>query len=111
MATNFIQPGDTITITAPATVTSGGVVVADSIIGIALGDALIGGPVDVKTSGVFELPKVAVDDMTLGATVYYDETAELVTIDDDTGGNPKLGTVVQAAGSSTGTVRVRLSGF
>jgi predicted RecA/RadA family phage recombinase len=108
MAKNHIQPGDTLTIAAPATVASGAVVIAGSIAGIALGGAASGAPCDVAVSGVFLLPKVAADNVTLGAPIYWDATAGLATIDDDTGSNPRLGTAVAAAAASTGTVKVRL---
>ena len=66
MATNFVQPGDTLTIPAPADVLSGGVVIAGTIVGIAAGDADSGDTVDVHVTGVFTLPKVGADAFTLG---------------------------------------------
>lgn len=111
MATNFIQRGDNLTIPAPATVTSGAPVIAGEIVGIALGDAASGASVDVATSGVFEIAKVAADDMALGDVIYWDASAELATIDDDSGANARLGVAVAAAGTGTGAVNVRLSGF
>lgn len=108
MATNYIQAGDTITITAPAAVASGGVVIAGSIAGIAQGDAAIGASVDVATCGVWELPKVAANAFNLGAAVYWDATAGLAT--STASGNTKIGVAVEAAAASTGTVKVRLSG-
>ncbi|MFV0299896.1 MAG: capsid cement protein [Paracoccus sp. (in: a-proteobacteria)] len=98
-----------ITISAPAAVASGGVVIAGSIAGIAQGDAAIGAAVDVATSGVWELPKVAATAFTLGAAVYWDGTAGLAT--STASGNTRLGVAVEAAAASTGTVKVRLSGF
>lgn len=109
MAKNFIQVGDTLTIPAPAAVASGGVVAAGSIIGVAQGDAALGSSVDVATSGVWSLPKVAADAVTLGAVVYWNATSKLATI--TASGNTKLGVAVEAAAASTGTVKVRLSGF
>lgn len=106
---NFVQPGKTITIPAPAAVASGGVVIAGDIKGIAAGAADSGAPVDVETAGVFELPKVALDAFTLGASVYWDATAELCTTTSE--GNTMLGVAVAAAAASTATVRCRLSGF
>lgn len=111
MATNYIQPGENLTIPAPATVTSGAPVFAGSIVGIALGDAASGESCDMATCGVWEIAKVAADDVSLGAPIYWDETAELATIDDDTGANPKLGVAVAAAGNGVGAVNVRLSSF
>ena len=109
MATNFIQPGDNLTIPAPATVTSGAPIIAGEIVGIALGDAASGASVDVATSGVFELQKGAADDMGLGDVIYWDSSEGLATI--TATDNTKLGVAVAAAGTGTGAVRVRLSGF
>lgn len=109
MATNFIQRGDNLTIPAPATVTSGAPAIAGEIVGIALGDAASGASVDVATAGVFEIAKVAADDMALGDVIYWDDSAELATI--TATDNTKLGVAVAAAGTGTGAVNVRLSGF
>jgi predicted RecA/RadA family phage recombinase len=106
---NLIQPGDTLTIPAPAAVLGGGIVIAGSIRGVAAGDAETGEPVDVVTRGVFTLPKVGADAFALGATVYWDADDALATT--TSSGNTALGVAVAAAGASTATVAVRLSGF
>ncbi|SFJ73920.1 DUF2190 family protein [Celeribacter neptunius] len=106
MATNFIQPGDTLTIPAPFDVLSGGIVIAGNIVGIAQGDALAGADLDVKTSGVWTLSKVGADDIELGAPLYWDDSAELVTI--TATDNTRLGTAAEAAGASVGSVAVKL---
>ncbi|MEH7828450.1 DUF2190 family protein [Gemmobacter denitrificans] len=94
---------------SPAAVTFGGVVIAGAIIGVVQGDAASGASVDVKTSGVWALPKVAADNMTLGAPIYWASGSNLATI--TASGNTKIGVAVEAAAASTGTVKVRLSGF
>lgn len=106
---NYIQKGDTLTIPAPVAVLSGEPVIAGAIVGIASGDALSGAAVDVATSGVFELPKVAANAFILGAPVYWDADDKLAT--STATGNTKLGVAVAAAAASTATVQVRLSGF
>lgn len=106
---NHIQPGNVLTIPAPAAVLSGGVVIAGEIKGIASGHAASGEPVDVQTSGVFDLPKVAANSFALGAAVHWDATAGLAT--STASGNTRLGVAVEAAAASTATVRIRLSGF
>jgi predicted RecA/RadA family phage recombinase len=106
MAKNYIQRGDVLTIPAPATVTSGGVVIAGGIIGVAAGDAASGAPVDVETRGVFSLPKVGANAFTLGATVYWDESADLATV--TSAGNTAIGVAVAAAGSGAAAVHVKL---
>jgi predicted RecA/RadA family phage recombinase len=106
---NYVQKGDTLTIPAPAAVMSGEPVIAGAIVGIASGDAENGAPVDVVTVGIFELPKVAANAFAVGATVYWDATAELAT--STASGNTKLGVSVVLAASTTATVTLRLSGF
>lgn len=110
MAKNFIQAGDTVTIPAPAAVTSGGVVIAGAIIGVAQGDAASGASVDVKTSGVWELPKVGADVATLGVAIYWNSTSKLATVT-ASGNNTKIGVAVEAAGAGVASIKVRLSGF
>lgn len=106
---NFVQPGDTLTIPAPAAIASGAVVIAGKIVGIAAGAADYGKPVDVKTVGVFDLPKVGADAFTLGADVYWDAAEDLATV--TSSGNTRLGVAVAAAGAGVATVNVRLTGF
>src|SRR5690606_35118552 len=78
---NFVQPGNRITVPAPAPVKGGEVVIIGELAGIAFGDAAAGEPVDLALNGVFDLPKVAADAITVGDAVYYDATAKLVTGD------------------------------
>nr|WP_295043348.1 DUF2190 family protein [uncultured Paracoccus sp.] len=76
---------------------------------MAQGDAASGSTVDVATSGVWTLPKVAANAFTLGAPVYWDATAKLTT--STASGNTTLGVAVEAAAASTGSVKLRLSGL
>lgn len=108
MAENYIQAGSVVTVPAPALVSSGGVVIAGSIAGVAIGSASAGQSVDVAVTGIFELPKVAAENMTLGAPVYWNGASGLVTLDAASGANKRLGTVVKAAAATVGTVAVRL---
>jgi predicted RecA/RadA family phage recombinase len=56
------------------------------------------------------MSKVNTDAFTVGAVVYWDDSAGLVTADDDTGNNPEIGLAVTAAANPSGTVNVRLNG-
>lgn len=105
---NFVQPGENITVTADAAATSGAGVLVDNLFGIASGDADIGEPLVLVTQGVFEMPKVAADDMSAGAAVYWDDGNGVVTV--TATDNTKVGVAVSAAGNGAGTVRVRLNG-
>lgn len=107
---NYVQKGENITVTAAAAATSGSGVLVGNLFGIAAGDAAIGADLDLVTVGVFTMPKVATDAFTVGAPVYWDDTAKLVTTDDNTGNNPEVGLAVTAAGNPSGSVNVRLHG-
>lgn len=109
MATNYVQPGHTVTIPAPAAVQSGGVVIAGAIVGVAQIDADLGADVDVDTVGVWDLPKVSALAVSLGDVIYWNAAAGLAnkTPTDNT----RLGVAVAPAANPSGTVRVRLSGF
>ncbi|MBS3980520.1 MAG: DUF2190 family protein [Rhodobacteraceae bacterium] len=106
MATNLVSAGSHLTIPAPELVSSGGVVIAGSIAGVALGSASAGEPVDVAVTGIWELPKVGAQSLALGEPVYWDAAADLVT--ETASGNVRLGTVAKSAGAGVETVAVRL---
>ena len=105
---NYIQPGNTLTLTAPAEITSGNVVAIGSIIGVANGDAANGAPVDVDTVGVFRLPKVSALALAAGDVVYFDAATKLVN--KTASGNTKLGVATEAVANPSPDVAVRLNG-
>jgi len=105
---NYIQPGNTLTLTAPAEIVSGAIVVVGSIIGVANGDAENGAPVDVDTVGVFRLPKVSALAIAAGDKVYYDSATKLVN--KTASGNTLLGVATEAAANPSPNVPVRLNG-
>lgn len=107
---NYVQPGDSITFTAAAAASSGDGVLVNNLFGIASGDAAIGESLVLTTKGVFAMPKVATDVMAVGTVVYWDNSASLVTTDDDTGSNPRIGLAVTVAANPSGSVNVRLDG-
>lgn len=107
---NFIQDGDTLTVTAPYAVLSGAGCLVGSLFGIAVSDALISTEVEIKTSGVFDLPKAASQAWTVGARVYWDDTAKNCTTTAST--NKLIGVAAAAVGGGAGETigRVRLTG-
>lgn len=102
---NFIQPGNVVSIPAPAAVESGDIVVAGSLVGIASNTAALGANVDVALTGVYEVAKVAADVVTVGAPIYVDANG-LATV--TATANDRLGAAVEAAGNGVATVKVRL---
>ncbi|GJD51092.1 hypothetical protein OPKNFCMD_3843 [Methylobacterium crusticola] len=104
---NFVQKGEVVTLTAPANLLSGDVVIVGAIFGVAAADALSGADVEVVTGGVYDLPKVSAQAWTQGAAVYWDATAKNATT--TAGSNTKLGVAVLAAANPSAVGRVRLN--
>ncbi len=104
---NYIQKGENITLDSPADVLSGAGVQIGAIFGVANGDAATGNPVVLSTVGVFDLPKTTANDVTVGAALYWNDTAKEVTT--TASGNTKIGVAI-AAKSGAGTVATRLNG-
>jgi predicted RecA/RadA family phage recombinase len=105
---NYVQPGDYLTITAGAPITSGSGVLTGAMFGIAATDAANGEEVELAMTGVFDLPKTASQAWTVGAPIYWDASeAECTTTSTD---NTLIGLAVLAVGSGADetTGRVRL---
>lgn len=107
---NYVEPGENITVTAAAPANSGEGVLVGSLFGVASGDAEIGDSLVLVTVGVFEMPKVSTDAFAVGDVVDWLDSSTVVTTDDDTGNNPRVGIAVTAAGNPSSTVNVRLDG-
>jgi len=106
----YVQPGNTITLSAPYDVTSGDGLLVGAIFGIASGDALTGSEVEVVTTGVFDLTKAASQAWAVGDKVYWDNTNRVAT--KTATANTLIGVAVLAVGgtASETTGRVRLNG-
>lgn len=105
---NYIMPGEHLTIVAAAAITSGQLVVAGDIVGVAQGAAEIGESVVLVRRGVFELPKVDAQAWSVGAKVYWDAAAGVVTTDD--AGNKLIGAAAEAAANPSAFGAVLLDG-
>lgn|SRR5215813_2520665 len=102
---NFIQPGEVVTLPAPAGgCKSGDVITVGKLIGVAAYDAVAGADVETQLVGVFELPKASATTFSAGAPVSWVSGAAAAS------GTPIIGAAVAAAGSGGLTVRVRLDG-
>ncbi|MGV8832544.1 MAG: DUF2190 family protein [Devosia sp.] len=106
MATNFIQTGDIIEITAAAAVSSGDGVLIGTLFGVAVADAAIGAQVNLNTTGVWTLPKTSAQAWTVGAAIYWDGTACTTTVST----NVLIGKAVAVAANPSATGVVRLNG-
>lgn len=109
---NFIQPGVTVTVPAPADVESGDGVEVGSLFGIAVHDADNGDDVEITTEGVFDLAKADEQAWTVGAPVYWDSSGGVATSADGGGANAQIGVAMEAISDAVGNTigRVRLNG-
>ncbi|RWX72584.1 DUF2190 family protein [Mesorhizobium sp. M2A.F.Ca.ET.039.01.1.1] len=106
---NFIQPGEILTMVAPAGgVTSGDLVIIGSIFGVATTSAAAGAEFELKTGGVSEFPKTAAQAWAAGDPIYFDNVNKVMT--SVSAGNTKVGVAVEAAANPSGKGRVRLNG-
>lgn len=108
MAKNYQQRGDAIDITAPYDVASGGGVQIGTLFGVAQSPAETGDPVVIIPRGVWELAKTSAQAWTVGAKLYWDNSAKLVTTTAASGANLPIGHALAVAPnpSATGTVRL-----
>lgn len=107
---NFIQPGEVVGVTAPATVASGAGVLVGSLFGVATAGAASGAPVEIATRGVFDIAKVSAQAWTEGARIYWIAADNVATTAAASGANKLIGVAVLAAADPSPTGRVLLSG-
>lgn len=106
---NHIQKGDVITVPAPVGgITSGEGTIIGNIFGLAAYAAAAGEPVELATTGVYQLPKATAAVLTVGARVAWDNTAKNINVP-GTGRFP-VGIATEAAGNGITSVAVRLDG-
>ena len=105
---NYIQPGKTVTVTAPSTVVSGALVIVGALYGVAAYDAASGAPVEIVTEGVFDLAAVTpLAAATVGTLAYVTAAGLITTVATD---NTLAGVLVADKAPDEPTTRVRLNG-
>jgi predicted RecA/RadA family phage recombinase len=108
MATNYIQPGDTLELTAPAALASGQGALVGAFFGVALSAAESGARVNMSLTGVWELPKVSAQAWTEGQAIYW--IAADGTCTTASSGNTLIGKAAAAAANPSAIGVVRLNG-
>jgi predicted RecA/RadA family phage recombinase len=108
---NFRQPGNTVTVPAPAVTgaKSGDVVIVANLIGIATADALAGADLELALEGVYMLAKGA-GPIGAGAQLWWDAGNAVVSTSGTAGLYP-LGAACEGAADADTTVAVRLDGI
>lgn len=105
MATNFVQDGNVVTLTAPAGgCKSGDPLLIGAFFGVATTDADAGEDVETAVTGVWDLPSAGAFGQ--GAACYWDSVAKKVTA--VATAHPHIGVALVAVGSSGTLCRVRL---
>lgn len=106
---NYVQPGNTITLTAPYDVASGDGLLVGAIFGVATGAAVNGDSIEAALVGVFDLNKVGSQAWAAGDKIYWDDTAKEAT--KTVTSNTLIGVAIEAVGSGAGETigRVRLN--
>jgi predicted RecA/RadA family phage recombinase len=105
-----VQPGNTITLSAPYAVASGEGLLVGSLFGVAIANAALGEPVEAVLVGVIDLKKTASQAWGVGDKLYWDNTAREVT--KTAAGNTLIGAAAAAVGNGSGETlgRIRLNG-
>lgn len=104
----YVQKGDTLALTAPYDVAAGAGFKVGNIIAVATSAALSGATVEGLTEGVLDVNKTSAQAWTVGALVYWDDTAKEFTTTSTS--NTKAGVAVAGAANPSSTGRVRLNG-
>ncbi len=106
---NYIQPGKTLTVPAP----TGGVVSGDPVLvgaalfGVAAHTAAEAADVEIRTSGVFDLPKATGTAWAIGDLLYWDATGKVLT--KTSVGNQQVAVAIAAAAAADAIGRAKLN--
>lgn len=106
MATNYVQEGDTVTLTAPYDRTSGQGALVGSLFGIALAAVSNAAEGEFATEGVWDVTALSTATFAQGGKVYWDDSNK--RCDDASTGNTYIGLAVTAKTNGQTTVRVKL---
>lgn len=114
---NFIQSGNSLTVTATAIVTAGQVVKVGNLLGVAANDAAIGETFELQF-GVYTAPKVSGAVIAIGESLTWDVSAASGAGEfDDNAATPATGDVTgaaavawEAAGNGVTSLAVKFTG-
>jgi predicted RecA/RadA family phage recombinase len=109
---NYVQPGDRITVPAPAAVTSGSGTVLGSLFGVATHDAASAASCTFLLEGVVTLPKLSTAVIAVGDRLHWDIDStppQFIKAAAATGDILNCAVAVAAAGNGTTTVAAKLT--
>lgn len=105
---NLVDDGNTITMTAAADATSGDLVVAGMLAGVAQSDVTTGGTLVLALGGKYELAKTSAQAWTVGQAIYAVPATGLCTTA-TTSGNVLVGVAAAVAANPSATGIVLLN--
>lgn len=103
---NFVQEGDVITVAAPYALASGDGALVGSLFGVATNAAASGATVEIVLEGVVTLKALGTDTGSVGAKMYWDNTAKQLTATATANSLVGALTVAKTAGQTTATIRL-----
>ena len=104
---NFVQEGDTLTLTPNAAVASGvGFLFGTSLFGVATNDVAANTAGEFLTEGVVEIEKTSALAIAVGDRLYWDATHKVVN--KTATAQQCVGIAVEAAGNPSATVKMKL---
>lgn len=107
---NFIQNGDTLTLTPGAAVASGvGYLFGTSLFGVATNDVAISTPGEFRTEGVVDIAKTSALAISTGDRLYWDATNKVVN--KTASAQQCVGIAVADAANPSATVRMKLGAY
>lgn len=109
MASNYVQPGKTITLTAPYIVASGAGALVGNIFGVALQALAAAASGEFTTEGVWSLAKTSAQAWVVGDKIYWDNTNKRCD-NVASAGFRFIGYATAAAANPSSTGSVRLEG-
>lgn len=105
---NYIQEGDTLTLTAPYARSAGEGALVGTLFGVACNDVASGSAGEFAREGVFDITALSTDTGSVGAKMYWDDTNKRLTTTATS--NTLVGALTKAKASGDTTARVVLDG-
>lgn len=107
---NFVQQGDTLTLTPTAAVASGvGHLFGTSLFGVATNDVASGAPGEFITEGVVSIAKTSALAIAIGDRLYWDPVAKVVN--KTAAAQQCVGIAVAVAANPSATVTMKLGAY
>lgn len=107
---NFVQQGDTLTLTPGAAVASGvGYLFGAGLFGVAQNDVANGVPGEFVVEGIVEIAKTSALAISVGDRLFWDSTNKVVN--KTTTAQQCVGVAVEAASNPSATVKMKLGHY